>query len=261
MEVHHHPEIEKKGFKEYILEGLMIFIAVFMGFIAENVRESVVEHNREKEYIREMVNNLKYDTIRCDKNIAVDEKFCLGLDTFRAELQKAIAGNIDGNKLYYLAMQYTGRVSKATFNRSAYTELRSSGSLRLISDKKLVTDISDYYDRRVAATEPVVPDALRAELRKTKEEFFNWAYFDDLIKGSSHRKANFETIYNYQKILTMKPAPNVLNTSPVALQRLYNDLAEFEIGLKNYVFFMSWCKDGAVSLMGSIQKEYHLKDE
>jgi len=25
MEVHHHPEVEKKGIKEYLLEGLMIF--------------------------------------------------------------------------------------------------------------------------------------------------------------------------------------------------------------------------------------------
>ena len=34
MEVHHHPDVEKKGLKEYILEGLMIFLAVTMGFFA-----------------------------------------------------------------------------------------------------------------------------------------------------------------------------------------------------------------------------------
>ena len=39
MEVHHHPHVEKKSFKEYILEGLMIFIAVSMGFAAESLRE------------------------------------------------------------------------------------------------------------------------------------------------------------------------------------------------------------------------------
>ncbi len=31
MEVHHHPHVEKKNFKEYLLEGLMIFLAVSMG--------------------------------------------------------------------------------------------------------------------------------------------------------------------------------------------------------------------------------------
>src|SRR5476651_885120 len=54
MEVHHHPEVEKKGLKEYLLEGLMIFVAVFMGFIAENIREGIVEKHRETEYVREM---------------------------------------------------------------------------------------------------------------------------------------------------------------------------------------------------------------
>jgi len=39
MEVHHHPDVEKKGFKEYLLEGLMIFLAVTMGFFAESYRE------------------------------------------------------------------------------------------------------------------------------------------------------------------------------------------------------------------------------
>ncbi len=37
MEVHHHPNVEKKGLKEYILEGLMIFLAVSMGFIARSI--------------------------------------------------------------------------------------------------------------------------------------------------------------------------------------------------------------------------------
>jgi len=32
MEVHHHPHVEKKKFKEYFLEFLMIFLAVTLGF-------------------------------------------------------------------------------------------------------------------------------------------------------------------------------------------------------------------------------------
>jgi hypothetical protein len=39
MEVHHHPTVDKKNFKEYFLEFLMIFLAVTMGFFAENIRE------------------------------------------------------------------------------------------------------------------------------------------------------------------------------------------------------------------------------
>ena len=45
MEVHHHPDLHhnRKKFQEYFLEFLMIFLAVSMGFIAENTRESIVK--------------------------------------------------------------------------------------------------------------------------------------------------------------------------------------------------------------------------
>jgi hypothetical protein len=37
MEVHHHPHVEKKNFKEYFLEFLMIFLAVTLGFFDRNI--------------------------------------------------------------------------------------------------------------------------------------------------------------------------------------------------------------------------------
>ena len=61
MEVHHHPHVEKKNFKEYLLEGLMIFLAVSMGFIAENIREGVTERQKEQEYIESIVEDLSTD--------------------------------------------------------------------------------------------------------------------------------------------------------------------------------------------------------
>src|ERR1700750_2683368 len=51
MEVHHHPKVEKKNFKEYFLEFLMIFLAVTMGFFAENIREHYTAKNDAKEYL------------------------------------------------------------------------------------------------------------------------------------------------------------------------------------------------------------------
>jgi CDP-glycerol glycerophosphotransferase (TagB/SpsB family) len=64
MEVHHHPHVEKKNFKEYFLEFLMIFLAVTMGFFAEQMRESVADHNREKEFMKSMLEDLKTDTAK-----------------------------------------------------------------------------------------------------------------------------------------------------------------------------------------------------
>lgn len=62
MEVHHHPHVEKKSFKEYILEGIMIFIAVTMGFIAENIREHLADRSKEREYITSMIEDMNNDS-------------------------------------------------------------------------------------------------------------------------------------------------------------------------------------------------------
>jgi hypothetical protein len=62
MEVHHHPHVEKKGVKEYFFEFLMIFLAVTLGFIAENIREKISEHKRAKIYAGTLVNDLQADT-------------------------------------------------------------------------------------------------------------------------------------------------------------------------------------------------------
>src|SRR5215467_8364072 len=61
MEIHH-PKVEKKSFKEYFLEGLMIFLAVTLGFFAENLREKISNHEREINYMHGIVSDLKADT-------------------------------------------------------------------------------------------------------------------------------------------------------------------------------------------------------
>ena len=41
----------------------MLFLAVFCGFLAENQREHFVEHNREKQYMRSLIEDLETDTL------------------------------------------------------------------------------------------------------------------------------------------------------------------------------------------------------
>src|SRR3954464_15698984 len=65
MEVHKHPHhvTHKKKWGEYLLEFFMLFLAVFLGFIAENQREHIVEHQREKKFARRLLSDLRQDSI------------------------------------------------------------------------------------------------------------------------------------------------------------------------------------------------------
>jgi hypothetical protein len=62
MEVHHHSHHPKK-WKEYITEFLMLFLAVSLGFMAENIREHQIEQNREKQYMVSFVADLESDIV------------------------------------------------------------------------------------------------------------------------------------------------------------------------------------------------------
>ncbi len=62
MEVHHHAHTARKKWTHYFWEFLMLFLAVFCGFLAENQREHYVEHLRAKDYATSLWNDLKEDT-------------------------------------------------------------------------------------------------------------------------------------------------------------------------------------------------------
>jgi len=72
MEVHAHSHTPadpdshrgRKKWTHYLWEFLMLFLAVFCGFLAENQREHLVEHKREKQYIRSLIRDVKTDTIQ-----------------------------------------------------------------------------------------------------------------------------------------------------------------------------------------------------
>ncbi len=73
MEVHHHPQLEHKPkpWKEYFLEGIMIFLAVTMGFFAESLREHIANNEKEKQIVASLVKDLKKDTLKLNDLIYI----------------------------------------------------------------------------------------------------------------------------------------------------------------------------------------------
>lgn len=261
MEVHSHTHTARKKWTHYLWEFLMLFLAVFCGFLAENQREHMIESRRVKESMKEVVENLKYDTVRCSKNSASNVQYALGIDSLRSELRKAISGQVNGNALYYFTLLYTGNFGQAVFNTSAITELKNSGSLRLIENKKLVVGMADYYERKVFAAKDFMPSKEQVDaLQKTINDFFNLLHLDDYIESFNNiTPKDYYNTYNYKDILKHEPALQLLNSDPKELEKLYTQISQFEIQLKKYNFWLNYNKETAEKLIDEIQQEYHLK--
>jgi len=62
MEVHAHTHTARKKWTHYFWEFLMLFLAVFCGFLAEYKLEHTIENQREKKYVYSLIEDLKADT-------------------------------------------------------------------------------------------------------------------------------------------------------------------------------------------------------
>src|SRR5579863_10464007 len=180
MEVHHHPEVEKKGLKEYILEGLMIFIAVMMGFFAESYREHLTDRSKEKEYIVSMVNDLKTDTSNLNKIIAQFDVLRVDMDTlleYLPSLKNGFNMVFKRNELSIMSFQ------DFIYTDNTVQQLKSSEGMRLIRNSRAVKGILNY-DAVVksALSNQTSLGALLDKMDIARSEFFNYQVFDNELK-------------------------------------------------------------------------------
>lgn len=175
MEVHHHPDVEKKGFKEYLLEGLMIFIAVLLGFIAENVRENVTEHHRAKEYAATMVADLSADTVFLKDYQSYYTVSLKNIDTLMQLLETSDIKNIPSGKLYWYGL-YGGAYAYFAPNDATFQQMKSSGSLRYF-DKSIAREVAGYDQlcRRMLTMEEN-DRIIFSEVRKLRAQIFEFQY-------------------------------------------------------------------------------------
>jgi len=151
MEVHHHPHVENlsagnagKRFKEYFLEFLMIFLAVTMGFIAENIRENYVEHKSARGYASLLIEDLATDTVELNRAAYVLNLIITAGDSL-GNLLRSDPKLIVGGKLYYY--EYLSSVRWNFISHDAtLQQLKSSGALRYLGDTSLIRKIMNYEE-------------------------------------------------------------------------------------------------------------------
>jgi hypothetical protein len=148
MEVHHHPDVHHKSkhFKEYFLEFLMIFLAVTMGFFAENIREHFVNKEKEKQYIISFYDDLSNDETKLPWLIrAIRYQQILPADSLPGLLTNA-ATTTRANDIYRFLRTITRQQNISVFVTTRTIEqLKNAGEMRLISNKQISDSLVDYY--------------------------------------------------------------------------------------------------------------------
>ncbi len=250
MDVHHHPQLEHKPkpWKEYLLEGLMIFIAVMMGFFAESLREHITDKDREKQYVQSLIDDLKDDTTRIALYIRVQKQSRDQLDSLITILNDPASISKHGDEVYYFG-RMGPRLQNVAINMRTVDQLKNSGSFRLISNIKVSNSIMSYYEQ--------VPLVRQIE-GLYAEEFTSYKKAAaNVFEPAIFRRQEGETdmiIRSTDNPALQKNAPAFVKE--LAIYAVYMNgsrkgvLAKDEDLLKN-----------AKELLSTLQEEYHLKDE
>ena len=258
MEVHHHPHVEKKNFREYFLEFLMIFLAVTMGFFAENIRENLSNHSKEKEYIASIKNDLAADTASMNDFLPYLISRVNQTDTLIKLLQTK--GFMDrGSDMYYLA-RLTTKLRSFIPNNTTVTEMEHSGSFRLITKEPVlkglikIQKINESYkvitnldEQEAEMTYPLLGNLFDASVFNTMESSSHYQ-----IDSTASAFANIE-----------KPAgnPQLRNHNPDAINQLIFYLHERNGSFIGEAGILKEQKAEAIALIETINKEYNLKSE
>ena len=144
MEVHHHPQLEHKPkpWKEYLLEGLMIFLAVFMGFIAETIREGISDREHVKQLVMQLVEDLKTDTLSLEQLNKSENLQIAKNDTLMHILKQPLT-QANKVKMQDLIL-FCYDVNSFHPANGAITAIKNELHLKSLSDTKLMSYIANY---------------------------------------------------------------------------------------------------------------------
>lgn len=148
MEVHHHSH-KPKNWKEYITEFIMLFAAVTLGFLAENLREhQIMEHRVEQNKIA-ILKDLQADSVEISKVLAIEDACIKTFNRLNHILYLAKTNKISQNQLIDSIRLYDELIAYSTtlyMNNSSFKNMQSSGLLSYLEEGELKNTLASYYE-------------------------------------------------------------------------------------------------------------------
>jgi len=248
MEVHQHTHTPRKKWHHYFFEFLMLFLAVFAGFLAENQREHFIEKKREKEYIRSMIEDLKRDTTELSSDNSIRKEAVVMYDSVITLLHKRDRSQFEQQRIYYLARMGLRLSPFPKLNDRTYEQMKSSGNLRLIHEKEISDKITHYYFNIKEFSLNTDQTLLRLQsLIEIQGKVFDGTVFQEMINTK-----NFEINQPTGNPALITEDKQTLNELSVRIHYVLSILLYSQN-------FITELENEASRLIGTLKKEYHIE--
>ena len=247
LHAHTHPASggTRKKWTHYFWEFLMLFLAVFCGFLAENFREHQVEHQREKQFMGSLAEDLETDTTELKKAIAK----CDSTARFSDSVLIYLSGHKIGTEVpvHLATIIGTGgrRLTLINTDRTS-SQLKNSGAMRLIQNKKVSNAILRYW-KQIEETN-ISLDRYMVYRDAGREIVFKLWVIPEVYRRGFLMPAD-----SIQKL-------RVIDTDPKKWDQLANLIAiSGSIAKNTHLINLNNQLEMARELILIIKKEYHLK--
>jgi hypothetical protein len=246
MEVHAHTHTPRKKWTHYFWEFIMLFLAVFCGFLAEYQLEHLIERQKENQFITSLAADLKDDTTKLNEYILREKTNIQLLDSLCVLLDAPAIAKENGDALYYFA-RVGPRTQPLVNNSRTFDQLRNSGAFRLIHKSETSNRIMDYYGQ------------------------FGWIR---LLEGNYTREFDFYKeaaariidpgIYRRQEnangtIRRSYDNPSLLSYDPVLLKQMEFHAVQMNGSRRSLIPLMQRLKQSATELLNYLQDSYQIK--
>ena len=253
MEVHHHSHSQRKKWTHYFWEFLMLFLAVSLGFYAENTREIILHKKEVKTQLNSMLSDLQSDITLFDSVTNRNSHGSQMADSLVELLRSDITNTTE---IYFAARTVTANLGYYYTNSKSFDQLKAAGLLRYINNKELLDSIGSYYASFQWLTNQI--DLLRLkmdEIHKGNTRLFDSYVFQQMMKTINVGSG----LIGGQKTTINKPSikPDLLSTDTRDINIVSLNYHYYSSTIKFYIRNAIGLQNRANRLTEKIKKEYN----
>ncbi len=244
MEVHHHAHTARKKWTHYFWEFIMLFLAVFCGFLAEYKLEQTIERHREKEFILSMIEDAMTDTANIHAAIPLNLERTGYADSLSIACLNYRGTQPENTKIYETHRNCIYRPDLVYPTDRTLFQLKNSGGMRLIRKKKAAESIIAYDN---------------SGKRLINQQTYYETYLNDLT-NSSAQLMNFLVLWGHsRKEVHPYDTAKLINPDRLKLMEMGNIAVIYKGVLLQYINRLKEMEKESVVLINTLKKEYHIK--
>ena len=202
MEVHAHAHTERKKFTHYLWEFLMLFLAVFAGFLAENKREHIVEKRRAHQFMQSMLLDVQDNMVHLDSLMKQDRMIIANHDSL---VNWLISDSATIDRAAFAKKMGAVWIRNFFLRKETYEQMKSSGSLRYVGNIDFIRKMMTY---------DIITNFAQMRNQEFEKKYYTELFIPALYKAydltcqlnldtSNHSdKAKMEKIANHHDVLS-----------------------------------------------------------